>query len=323
MCTSRTSSVLGCRGRALLAETLAIGFDRGSRGVGCRNHVLILPSVVCATRVARDIADALGDPTITHQHGCSQVGDDELRTLHALTGTACNPNVAAALVVGLGCETIQGRALAEAIAADGQVVEYVGIQEQGGSDETVRVGREVAGHLHKRAGTVARAELVPTDLVVGVEISRQSPAARSFVRRLQQVGATILTADRLEDSTLLADVPARIAAFEDLRVQKTARLLGAGSGPQQHVAFAAAGAHVIVSFPQPNEAPVGFSVCPVISVAGQSDLHRALLSDFDLSEDDGVDSLWATTLDVLRGRHSAAETRQSRMFALERTAMSM
>lgn len=100
---------------------------------GCRRHLLVLPSVVCATRVAADIADALGAVSITHQHGCSQVGDDGLQTRAAFEQIACNPNVAAAIVVSLGCETVQGSSLAVAIGERGRRVELAGIQLHGGS----------------------------------------------------------------------------------------------------------------------------------------------------------------------------------------------
>jgi altronate dehydratase len=100
-------------------------------------------------------------------------------------------------------------------------------------------------------------------------------------------------------------------------------LSGAGRGAQQHVALAAAGAHVIVAFPALDDAPVGFAVCPVIAVAGASPLHAAIGDDFDLGQSAGVDELWAKTLAVLGGEPSAAEARGSRVFALERLAMSM
>ncbi len=118
---------------------------------GCRSHLLVLPSVVCATRVAAAIAEALGGVTITHQHGCSQVGDDGVRTRDAFEQIACNPNVAAALVVGLGCETVQGAALAARIAERGQLVAFNGIQEQGGSAACVASG-VIAGGEAARAG---------------------------------------------------------------------------------------------------------------------------------------------------------------------------
>ena len=100
-------------------------------------------------------------------------------------------------------------------------------------------------------------------------------------------------------------------------------LSGAGRGAQQHVALAAAGAQVIVAFPALDDAPVGFAVCPVIAVAGSSPLHAALADDFDLASDATADELWALLLAVLGGAQTAAEARGSRVFALDRLAMSM
>ena len=80
---------------------------------------------------------------------------------------------------------------------------------------------------------------------------------------------------------------------------------------------------MIVAFPSLDDAPVGFPVCPVIAVAGDSALHAALGDDFDLPADATADELWSLVLAVLAGAQTAAEARGSRVFALERLAMSM
>lgn len=100
------------------------GYRRPNGRVGVRNHVLIIPAVVCAGHVAQRIADQLeGVVAVTHQHGCSQIGADRDLTLHTLVGYASNPNVAAALVVGLGCEAVPAQEVAQGIASQGQRVE--------------------------------------------------------------------------------------------------------------------------------------------------------------------------------------------------------
>jgi altronate dehydratase large subunit len=282
---------------------------------GCRSHALVLPSVVCATRVARDVAAATGAVTITHQHGCSQVGDDGVRTRDAFEQIACNPNVAAVVVISLGCETIQGRLLADAIAARGQRVEFVGIQDSGGSSEAVRLGVEAV----ERADVPAAPRPKLQELLVGVEVSRPSGLADDFVRALLDEGVSVVVAEALPslDGVRCAD------AFSGDAASGATVLEGAGAGAQQHVAFAAAGAQVVVAFPDPDEAPVGFPVCPVVAVRGDSDLHVALADDFDLGADDGADALRSCVLDVASGRATAAEERGSSVFALERLAMSM
>ena len=308
-CTSTTSSARGCPGT-----------PRGERPAGCRNHLLVLPSVVCATRVAADIAEALGGVTITHQHGCSQVGDDGVRTRDAFEQIACNPNVAAALVVGLGCETMQGAALAAAIGARGQRVEFVGIQEQGGSRAACASGVEVGGRCSRRRPRTRGAGARRT--VIGIEASHASPLASALVRARARRGRD----RRGRRRPRRARRPRSARRFGAAAPPGAATVLtGAGHGAQQHVALAAAGAQVIVAFPALDDAPVGFPVCPVIAVAGGSALHAALGDDFDLRADATRRrrAVVARRSPCSAGAQTAAEARGSRVFALERLAMSM
>ena len=52
------------------------GFAHKGRGVGVRDHQLILPSVVCSTHVSRKIANEVGAITFAHQNGCGIIGID-------------------------------------------------------------------------------------------------------------------------------------------------------------------------------------------------------------------------------------------------------
>ena len=288
---------------------------------GCRRHLLVLPSVVCATRVAADIADALGAVSITHQHGCSQVGDDGLQTRAAFEQIACNPNVAAAIVVSLGCETVQGSSLAVAIAERGRRVELAGIQLHGGSRACVGHGIEVGEAMQVAIASEPHAAPAVAEAVIGIEASHASPLVAAFAERALAEGAAVVQSDAIGDAP---DGSAHLPAFGATAPGRGSTVLsGAGHGAQQHVALAAAGAHVIVAFPALDDAPVGFAVCPVIAVAGSSPLHAALGDDFDLGPGATADELWAKVLAVLAGLPTAAETRGSRVFALERLAMSM
>ena len=93
------------------------GFDHGNRGIGVRDHQLILPSVVCSTRVSSRIAKEIGAITFAHQHGCGFIGNDVGRITDYFAALANHPNVSSTLVVGLGCETIQGNELADKLLA--------------------------------------------------------------------------------------------------------------------------------------------------------------------------------------------------------------
>src|SRR5918912_3131145 len=84
------------------------GYRRPDGTVGIRNHLLIVPSVICANTVAQRVAALIpGAVAVPHPHGCAQVGDDVTLTERMLAGTAANPNVGAAVVIGLGGGTCQ------------------------------------------------------------------------------------------------------------------------------------------------------------------------------------------------------------------------
>src|SRR3712207_7941510 len=118
-----------------LPETF-LGYRRADGTVGIRNHLLVVPSVVCANTVAQRVAALIpGAVAIPHPHGCAQVGDDVVLTERVLAGAAANPNVGAALVIGLGCETCQSGSVAEMARAlaPSKAIESFSIQDAGGS----------------------------------------------------------------------------------------------------------------------------------------------------------------------------------------------
>ncbi|MGL5511793.1 MAG: UxaA family hydrolase [Sporomusa sp.] len=72
------------------------GFLRPDGTAGIRNHVLIIPSVVCANRVARGISEQVLSTTwVEHQHGCTQLGVDAKLTDNVLIRHGTHPNVVA------------------------------------------------------------------------------------------------------------------------------------------------------------------------------------------------------------------------------------
>jgi len=144
-------------GRRLKDNTSFFGYERSNGCVGVRNYVAILPSVVCATPVARRIADNVkGAVAIFHHQGCTQLGADLEVTLRTVTGLGMNPNVAAVLVVGLGCESMSPERLSEAIAESKKPVETLIIQDAGGTTKTVREGVTRAREMVRCASYVKR-----------------------------------------------------------------------------------------------------------------------------------------------------------------------
>ena len=89
------------------------GFARSYGGVGIRNEIYIIPTVGCVNNVCMRIEKLAqkyvegsidGIFALTHQFGCSQLGEDNENVKKLLCGVALNPNASFVLLVGLGCE---------------------------------------------------------------------------------------------------------------------------------------------------------------------------------------------------------------------------
>ncbi len=132
------------------------GIVRADGRVGTRNYVLVLSSVNCSATVVKRIAAAYAAPgaldefpnvdgvvAITHRGGCGLAADGEGLDLlrRTLSGYARHPNVAAVVVVGLGCEVNQVAALVDEFdLPEGTPLHNMAIQDLGGSVATVRAG---------------------------------------------------------------------------------------------------------------------------------------------------------------------------------------
>lgn len=89
------------------------GFKRKQGRAGIRNEIYIIPTVGCVNnacmRLARDAQKLVkgsidGIFALTHQFGCSQLGEDNENIKKLLCAIALNPNASFVLFVGLGCE---------------------------------------------------------------------------------------------------------------------------------------------------------------------------------------------------------------------------
>jgi altronate dehydratase large subunit len=147
-----------------------LGYKRPDGKVGVRNHVVILPSVACSNEVCNAIARKVkGTISIPHQHGCAQLAFDAEQTARTLIGVGKNPNVAAVLVIGLGCEVVNSSMVASKIAESGKPVKNLVIQEIGGSPKTIKEGVRIAREMVTFASRLRREKSKPNFLILGVE----------------------------------------------------------------------------------------------------------------------------------------------------------
>lgn len=134
-----------------------MGYRREDGRVGVRNHLLVVPTVICASIVAERVAAAVSPvgAALPHTAGCGQLGPDMHTTHDTLAAYCGHPNVGAVLIVALGCEQVIAQHLADAARAAGKPVQIVAIQSEGG---TVKTERRAIGIAREMAADLARAE---------------------------------------------------------------------------------------------------------------------------------------------------------------------
>src|SRR4051794_22370709 len=163
------------------------GYLRPDGRVGTRNYVAVVSTVNCSASTSRYISERFrGDAwrkdfpnvdgvfAITHKGGCAMPfgGTDHTTLERVLVGFANHPNVAAYVLVGLGCEVSFAQHIVEAhdLVALGGVGRVGGaeggpirprvlnIQEQGGITRTVEAAVAAVNQLLPEANSWTRSE---------------------------------------------------------------------------------------------------------------------------------------------------------------------
>ncbi len=144
------------------------GYRRGNGNIGVRNHMLVFPTVICASTVAQMISSEVpGTVCVTHPHGCGHLGAEKEHMVRAMAGFCSNPNVAGVLLVGLGCELLTPELIASELTKVGQRFEMVSIQAEGGTTRAVARGKELAEKLLEEAARTRREPVDISELIVG------------------------------------------------------------------------------------------------------------------------------------------------------------
>ncbi len=183
------------------------GYVRKNGKVGSRNHVAIIPSVVCANDVASAIASHVDNTRpLLHHQGCCQMPPDLERVTDALIGLGCNPNAGAVLVVSLGCEGTDTERLVREIAANGTPVEIINIQELGGTSRAIAAGIDKAQALARAISSARRESVDISRAIVSIKCGASdatsglaSNCAIGYAAdRLVDMGATVIFGETTE-----------------------------------------------------------------------------------------------------------------------------
>jgi (2R)-sulfolactate sulfo-lyase subunit beta len=194
--------------------TSLTGYRRSNGRVGVRNQVVVLPlddiSNACAEKVAAMIPGTLALP---HAYGRLQFGDDLELHFRTMIGTGANPNVAAAIVIGI--EPNWTERVAAGIAASGKPVEAFSIERYGDLKTAERAAR-VAQPLLQDATEQAREPVELCDIWISIKCGESDtttglascPTVSRVVDRVVDEGGTVLfgeTSELTGGEDLIAD----------------------------------------------------------------------------------------------------------------------
>jgi altronate dehydratase large subunit len=146
------------------------GYRRKTGKVGVRNHVLVFPTIVCASEVARMISEQVpGSVYAIHGGGCGHVGEDKEQVIRTMLGICSHGNVASVLLVSNGCEVILPEVLTPDLERMGQPYAVVSVQEDGGTPGCVEKGVKIARKMVEDASKLKKESIPLSELILGCE----------------------------------------------------------------------------------------------------------------------------------------------------------
>lgn len=163
------------------------GYIRENGQVGTRNYIAIIPTSMCASDVANQVAlnfdnndfiqkypNIDGVVALAHTEGCGcGAGEQINRTMEVLKGFATHPNVSAVLFIDLGCEqtsySVMSSYIHKYIGNDKKPIEWITIQENGGIGETISKSIDIVSGFCEYSNRCKREKVALSSLILGTE----------------------------------------------------------------------------------------------------------------------------------------------------------
>lgn len=224
------------------------GYRRKNGAAGTRNYIAIISTVNCSATTSRYVAQELsrsdlsafpnidGVIPIVHKSGCAFAynGEDHLLLNRTLAGFARHPNIAACIVLGLGCETAQASHLQEtqglvqlggrSASQDSSLPMILNIQEVGGVRRTVDRAVGVLRELLPDANNVRREPIPLSELILGLQCGGSDGASGITANPALGYASDLLVAHG--GGSVLAETPEVYGAEQLLTRRSVTREVG-------------------------------------------------------------------------------------------------
>ncbi|MEP3482502.1 MAG: altronate dehydratase family protein [Fuerstiella sp.] len=223
-----------------------MGYRRADNRCGTRNYIAVISTVNCSATTAKYVAAELsredlsaypnidGIVPIVHKGGCAMEfqGSDHQQLNRTLAGFARHPNVAACLILGLGCETAQADTLQQEIsfvqlgssADTANLPLTMNIQEQGGIRKTVKAAVAALREILPAANDVQRVPIAISELKVAMECGGSDGNSGITANPAVGIASDLLVAHGA--TSILSEVPEMYGAEHLLTQRAVSQTVG-------------------------------------------------------------------------------------------------
>lgn len=227
------------------SEIPLTGYRRDNGRVGIRNHVLIISVDDISNAAVEGVASLVhGTYALSHPYGRLQFGEDLDLTFNTLIGYGRNPNVAAAIVIGI--EPNWTHYITEKIAETGKPVAGFSIERTGDLQTIANAARKAKEFVHY-ATALPREPIDWSDIWVSTKCGESdttsglasNPTVGRVFDRLEPLGNTLIfgettevtgAEDKIMDHCVTPEVAAEFKAgfdyYQDLVQSQGTNLMG-------------------------------------------------------------------------------------------------
>ena len=205
------------------------GIKRPNGKTATRNYIGILSTVNCSATTSKYVAANFDDSileqfpnvdgvvALTHKGGCAfdYDGDEHRQLALTMAGFAKHPNIAAYVILGLGCETAQASFLADKhglvqlhlpddMSGEEQPL-IINIQDVGGVRKTVERATEVVREMLPEVNRIKREPVPVSEIILGTECGGSDGNSGITANPAVGVASDLLVAHGA--TTILAETP--------------------------------------------------------------------------------------------------------------------
>ena len=204
-----------------------LGYPRRDGRVGTRNYVVVVSSVNCSATVVKKITRTFENHTdlknidgvvpITYDGGCAQAFNSKSHHLisRTIAGWVDHPNVVAAIIIGLGCETINIQSILEKIPDYKQKnIYHFNIQDVGGSGKAIELGIKIVNEQLQTLPVFERQEVPVEHLLLGLNCGGSDTFSGLTANPALGVASDVLVSKK--GTAVLAETPECNGAEEHL-----------------------------------------------------------------------------------------------------------